>query len=816
MVDAHFMSDVQHVFLIGGSDADATRLEAALRQHGPAPQVLRATTVEEARALLAPLKAVVAIVVSLDAGVPPVSAWRGLLREKGLTAPLLALGDLTDETRITGWLADGADDWLFRPQFAGLTAVLTRLERERAERLAHETIEQRWREGTLELMRLARSPRLHQGELASSLAAINEVAVRGVQASRCGVWLFDDTRSWISLIDLYDARAGKHSSGSKLLVSESREYFDALNAQRMLVVPDVRADARTASLIEQYFGPENIGATIDVGITVRGELKGCLCLEYIGGPYRWHPGEESFAAALADMVSLALESEHRARLEAELAESQKRFRDLFQYSNDSIMLYRVDGDRVVCEDMNPAAELTSGLSRDACIGKTAQELLEPATTSRLETRWDQAIRTRAPILYEHELVLPAGRRWFNTSMVPFLDAQGRVYRLAAITRDVTSVREAEFLQRSLEAQVAESQKNEALARLASHIAHDVNNLLTVVNAHAQRLQDGPTKTTEVAQAILQATGRGRELTQQVLTFGRRRPPERKSLELQPLVRETLKLLEPTAGGVRLRELIGARVPRVMGDTGQLHQVLTNLCTNALQAMGGAGTLTVSLEAVDLDFAFASQHPPLQAGRWVRLTVADTGVGMDDATVRRIFEPFYSTRRDGSGTGLGLAVVQSIVQGHDGAVVVDSRPDAGTTFQVYLPALQEELERPGAGQHLMLVDDHPGMARVSAKLLETLGYRTTVFDDPREALRAFQATPTGFDAVLTDLSMPQMSGEEFTLSLRAVRPTVPVIVSSGMAGELDDAAKERLGINGVLVKPWRLEEAVAALQRALGS
>jgi CheY-like chemotaxis protein/anti-sigma regulatory factor (Ser/Thr protein kinase) len=258
------------------------------------------------------------------------------------------------------------------------------------------------------------------------------------------------------------------------------------------------------------------------------------------------------------------------------------------------------------------------------------------------------------------------------------------------------------------------------------------------------------------------------------------------------------------------------VPKVLGDAGQLYQVLTNLSTNALHAMGGGpGTLTISLEPVDLDFAFAARHPPLQAGRWIRLSVSDTGLGMDETTARRVFEPFFSTREDGTGTGLGLAVVQSIVQGHDGAVLVESDPEKGTTFHVYLPAVQEDLSRPGNGQHLMLVDDHPGMARVSARLLETLGYRTTVFDDPREALAAFRAAPTGFDAVLTDLSMPQMSGEDFTRELRELRPEVPVIVSSGMASELDEEARQRMRIDAVLVKPWRLEEAVAALQRVLG-
>ena len=807
------MSDAQHVLFIGGSDADAKRLDEVLRTSGWPSAIHRARDLDSARQILKELPGLLALIVSLDEGVAGAGAWRILLTEVGLESPLLALGELSQEKIITRWLGEGADDWVFRPHLSGLSAVMTRLERERAERLAHETSEQRWREGTRELMRLARSPRFQSDNLAAALAEINEAAVRGVQASRCGVWLFDEKREWITLIDLFDVRTGRHSSGDRLNVAASRDYFDALHSQRMLVVPDVRADARTASLIESYFGPENIGATIDVGLSLRGELRGCLCLEHTGGAYRWHTGEESFAGALADLVSLALESAERARVEGALRQSERRFRELFSHSNDAIVLYRVDDGHVTGEDMNPTAARMSGLTREMILGKTAREVLEPEEAQKLERRWQQAIDAREAILYEHEIEFPTGRKWLNTSTVPFFDEQGRVFRLASIVRDVSSVREAERLQRSLEAQVAESQKNEALARLASHIAHDVNNLLTVVNAHAQRLQELTGKSAEVAQAILQATARGRELTQQVLTFGRRRPPERKQIDLQTLVRETLKLLEPTAGGVKLRELIGSRVPRVMGDAGQLHQVLTNLCTNALQAMpSGQGTLTITLEGTDVDFEYASLHPPLQAGKWVRLTVADTGVGMDENTTRRIFEPFFSTRRDG--TGLGLSVVHSIVQGHEGAIVVDSAPERGSSFHLFLPAVKEELDRPGAGQHLMLVDDHPGMARVSAKLLETLGYRTSVFDDPREALKAFAADPDEFDAILTDLSMPQMSGEEFTLSLRALRPKVPVIVSSGMAGELDDAARERLGINAVLVKPWRLEEAIAALRRSL--
>ncbi len=811
------MTDTKQVLLVGGSDADAARISEVLKAAGRLCELIRASGPTEAARLLASRPPLLCLIVSLDEGVAGAPTWRRLLDEVGLESPFFALGELSQEPAIARWLAEGAHDWLFRPHLGGLAAVLVRLERERNEAAARESADRRWRESTSELVGLARSARFRGDDLKAALAEINEAGVRGVQAARCGVWLFDDARTTITQLDVFDARTGLHSAGKQVSVAEHRPYFDALRSQRLLSITDVSQDARTQSLMATTFGPAGIGATIDVALRLRGELVGALCLEHVGGARRWHPGEESFAGALADLVSLALEGAERFRAESALLESERRFKDLFEHSNDSIVLYRVEASgRVVCEAMNPAAEIITGLKRETTVGRTAAEVLDPIAAGRLEARWTQAIRAKATIVFEHELNLPVGSRWMNTALVPLLDEQGAVSRLAAISRDVTQSREAEALQRSLESQMAESQKNEALARLASHIAHDVNNLLTVIVAHAQRLQGLPGKGSEVGQAILQATGRGRELTQQVLTFGRRRPPERKPLDLGAIVHETLKLLEPTAGGIMLRELIASRVPRVLADASQLHQVLTNLCTNALQAMpSGSGTLTVTLETAEVDFAFASRHPPLEAGRWVRLTVADTGVGMDETTARRIFEPFFTTRLDGSGNGLGLAVVQSIVQGHDGALVVETEPGRGTAFQVYLRSLPEELSRPGSGQHLMLVDDHPGMARVSARLLETLGYRTTVFDDPREALKAFQASPTGFDAVLTDLSMPQMSGEDFTRSLRELRPEVPVIVSSGMASELDDAARQRLRINAVLVKPWRLEEAVAALQRVLG-
>jgi PAS domain S-box-containing protein len=798
--------------LLVASDDDL----AAVRAGARGVEIFNAGSLDEARTRLATLPPLSAVLLSLGRAPDP-AAWAALLSgTPHAQASLVALVTQAQLPSIARWLEQGGHDWLVVDQPGAMQALFLRLSLARSRDRARAESDERLRLTSAELMLLARSPRFRGNDLDAALAEVTEAGTRGLAVARCGVWLLDDPRQVLTLVDVFDARSGQHARGESLPTASHPNYFATLLDQRLISASNAQEDPRLREFNDQHHLPLGITSVIDVAVRRRGELVGVLCLEHVGPRRQWTTVEEGFAGALADLVSLALEGAERDRVEAALQQTERRFRDLFEHTSDATVLYRValDG-KVFCEDFNPAAEAGSGFKREQLIGRQAHEVVEAGSAQKLAGRFAQAIRTRLPVLYEDSLELPRGTRWYNTAIVPLLDQTGRVDRLAAIARDITAAREAEQLQRRLEAEVAEAQKSEALARLASHIAHDVNNVLTIIVAHAQRLLQLPGKPSEVAQAILQATVRGRELTQQVLTFGRRRPPERKPLDVGEVVRETVALFAATAPSVTMRVELDVHTPRVQGDGAQLHQVVTNLFTNALHAMTqGDGALTVRLAPIDVDYAFARLHPPLQAGQWVRLSVSDTGVGMDESTRRRIFEPFFSTRPEGRGTGLGLAVVQSIVQGHDGAVEVDTTPGQGSTFHVYLPALEEESSRPGSGQHLMLVDDHPGMARVSARLLETLGYRTSVFDDPREALAAFRATPDTYDAVLTDLSMPQMSGEELTRSVREVKPDLPVIVSSGMASELNEQDLERLGFAAVLMKPWRLEEAVSTLKRVL--
>lgn len=798
------------LLLVGGTDDDAGWVHRALAADNGTIRLERLGAHENPRPLLTSTR-FDAILVDLLSARLDAAGWVALLDDVGQRTPLVVVADARQEADVAAWLATGASDWVFRPGLLGLSAVLARLQREAREEAAAEEKERQLREATAALVELARSPVFRGDDLTPMLQEITRRCTKSMGVDRCGVWVYEDERQSLTLLDLFDASTSRHQAGTRLARSEHPVYFETLATSRVLAAANARTDPRTREFADSYFVTEGITSTIDVALRSRSELVGSLCIEHRGPPRRWTAAEEVFASALADVVSLALETAERRRIEAALALSERRFRDIFRYSSDNILLYRVTLEgRVICEDINPAVEQSTGYQRDDVVGREASEVVPPVAAARLNERHQQAIRARMPVVYEHELPLPQGTRVYNTAIIPMLDETGRVQRLASVARDVTAQRMTERLSRQLEGQVAEAQKTEALARLATHVAHDVGSLLSVIEGHAQTLAAGERARRE-PQAILEATGRGRELIDRIATYGRRAPVEKQPLELWPLVEEVLAQVSVRAG--RVQVVIGSREAlRVQGDPAQLHQLLSNLCSSALASMPEGGQLTVGLKLERVSIDFAASHPPLRPGTWARLTVKDTGRGMDETTRRRIFEPYYPSGDERS--GLGLAVAQSVVTGHAGVIFVTSTPGAGSTFEVYLPALDVAEEKPGVGHHLMLVDDHPGMARVSAKLLETLGYRTTVFDDPREALEVFRERPQGFDAVLTDLSMPQMSGEEFTRSLREVRPTLPVIVSSGLATQLDREALERLGIVAVLMKPWRLDEAVATLKRVL--
>lgn len=380
----------------------------------------------------------------------------------------------------------------------------------------------------------------------------------------------------------------------------------------------------------------------------------------------------------------------------------------------------------------------------------------------------------------------------------------------------------------LEGQLREAQKLEALGQLAGGIAHDFNNILTSTLAYTELalLEAEPTaRVREYLEEVLKATHRATDLVRQILTFSRQQKQERRPLRLHVPVGEALKLLRSSLPkSIAIESHLDENAPVVLADSSQVHQVIMNLCTNAAHAMRDrGGRLTVSLESARLDDTAGTETPRLGAGTYARLTITDTGAGMDSATRQRIFEPFFTTKAPGEGTGLGLAVVHGIVEEHEAVIRVHSKVAEGTTFQVFFPedttsapaddVFERSLEL-GRGERILFVDDEGMICDSARHLLQRLGYRVQACCDPLAALQTFASAPDAVDLVITDLTMPHISGVELARRLRLVRPSLPVLLLTGYAGAWTVESVQALGLRGLLAKPLRATALASAIRRAL--
>ena len=446
--------------------------------------------------------------------------------------------------------------------------------------------------------------------------------------------------------------------------------------------------------------------------------------------------------------------------------------------------------------------------------------------------WDQiqaALRARRRFEITYRIVAADGEtKWVCERGHGIIDERGQVTTVEGFIVDITENKRAEQERASLEAQLRQAHKLEAIGTLAGGVAHDFNNILTVILAYND-LADMDTATSEELRQyhgqVRQAGHRARDLVRQILAFGRPSKNERKPLRLQPIIKEALKLLRSTLPATIEMDLhIDDKAPLALADATQIHQVLVNLCTNASHAMQGKpGRLAVSFESWLVDPGFGRSVPDLDPGPYSRLTVRDTGEGIDPETLKHIFEPFFTTKSPGEGTGLGLAVVQGIVREHEGAIAVHSRPGVGTTFEIYFPAVRVELPElrtskadppRGRGEQILVVDDESAICTSMKMILGHLGYRVVAHTVPLEALCSFRENADQFEMVITDLTMPRMTGVELARRVMQLRPGLPVLLMSGFAGTLTGERARALGICGLLTKPIDLPTLAAAVRATL--
>ncbi|MCC7479620.1 PAS domain S-box protein [bacterium] len=388
-------------------------------------------------------------------------------------------------------------------------------------------------------------------------------------------------------------------------------------------------------------------------------------------------------------------------------------------------------------------------------------------------------------------------------------------------RDVTE-------RKRLELQVRQMQKMDAIGTLAGGIAHDFNNILSGILGYSDLLRmelDEDSEARSYLEEVINAGQRARALVQRILTFSRQNSLQRSPQDIRALTQEALKLLRASLpASIRISENYEPGQTQVLADPTELHQIVMNLCTNASHAMAGGGELDVSLRRIKLDADFAAAHPPLLKGPHLLLTIRDNGCGMDQETLQRIFEPFFTTRS--TGTGLGLSVVFGIIKSMGGALTVYSEQGRGSVFNIYLPELgggDEQLypgnadsDLRGHGEHIAVVEDEPALLQLTSRILTRLGYRVSSFASSEEALLAFQAGTTIFDALLTDQTMPGMNGLELIHGVKAVLPGLPVILASGFLHQQIESEASAAGVALLLAKPLVADSLAQAVYKVLNA
>ena len=506
------------------------------------------------------------------------------------------------------------------------------------------------------------------------------------------------------------------------------------------------------------------------------------------------------------------------RKSRELRDSQNRLALIVDSSQDAIIGKNLDG---IVTHWNKGAEHIYGYTAQEMIGRPISVLAPTEKKDEIPTIL-QKIRAGERVEYFESVRVTKDGRSLNVSISvsPIHDAEGKVVGASTIARNITG-------QKKIEDQLRQSQKMEAVGRLAGGVAHDFNNLLGIVTACSELLRSRvDANGLEYVDNIREAAKRGASLTRQLLAFSRRQPVQTQLLDVNERLKEVSKLLRPLMGDdVEIVMLPRSSSAIVEADPGQFDQVVMNLAVNSRDAMPHGGKLIVETGVFDFDEGFAREHPPMTAGRYVMVAISDNGTGMDEATRSRIFEPFFTTKEIGKGSGLGLATVYGIIKQSGGHVWVYSEPGHGTTFKIYLPSAEEKLNG-GVESHdetlpvsregvtILLVEDDPMMRRLTRKMLEEHGYRVLEAEDGRSALEVIASSAAPIDLTLTDVVMKGMNGPELVLRLIESNPGMKVVYMSGYTGELVAHQGFDTGIR-LLEKPFTRVDLLKTIDAALG-
>ncbi len=511
-----------------------------------------------------------------------------------------------------------------------------------------------------------------------------------------------------------------------------------------------------------------------------------------------------------------------------LQEKEEKYRALFQQSTHSIILY--DPETRLPVEFNDPANKNLGYTRKE-FEKLKMEDYSLTSLEEIQARVQETI-DRGQISFETRHKRKDGRIRDIVVNARSICIGGRTY-LLTLLNDITEIKKTDTERIQLEKQLRQSQKMESLGTLAGGIAHDFNNILGVILGYGElALMELPdTSENPIRQnveSLLKAVNRAKELVRQILTFSRQTEESRRPINVNTIVKETLKLLRSTLPtSIDIKQNIVGESNLVLGTPTQIQQVIMNLCTNALHAMGGnRGTLTVDIQAMDVKdkvvkadmVAFKEMEP----GPYLLISVGDTGHGISPGILEQVFDPYFTTKQPGEGTGLGLSMVHGIIKNYKGNIAINSQMGNGTQVKVWFPTVDTALEPeeeefqilPLGKEKILMVDDEEELLKSNRQILEQLNYSVATCSSSMAALEIFRETPEDFDLILTDMSMPEMTGLQLTEEVFKIRPDIPIILCTGFSEFIDAKEAKAIGIKEFLMKPVDKQTLANIIRKAL--
>ena len=654
-------------------------------------------------------------------------------------------------------------------------------------------------------------PSIAKGDMDTLASQLTEITAGVMNVERVGFWLFEGPGKDLVCTDQFLLSNGIHTAGDILRRDEYINEFMEFEKAKHIASDNPMSDSRLTGY-RRYFTLNRVTALLDAVIRSGGENIGVLCFEHVNRLHHWEQDEISFACQVADQIAIAFSNRRRHE-----SDSEKRL--LASAIDQAVEAILITDNAGVIQYVNPAFQSIAGYTNTEIIGSS----LEILKSGGHEKNYYLAILKelisgtvwKGRVEYRRK---NGGTFIADGGVSPVLNNQGTLSNFVGVFRDITE-------DLKLDEKFRQTQKMEAIGALAGGIAHDFNNILFPMTGYAEMLmEDLPENSPlqENVNEILTAAHRAKDLVGQILSFSRKDTQEKKAIRVQPIVKEVLKLIRASLPStIDILRDIDVDCPPVLADPVQIHQVIMNLATNAFHAMEErGGILSVSLKTQRGGFNEAGMNA---STLYVCLKISDTGYGIESSTLNRIFEPYFTTKEMGKGTGLGLSVVHGIIQSHGGEIFVDSLPGKGTTFSVLLPSLKDEMKKTvqtesvqpvGGNEKILLVDDEENICTMSKKMLERLGYFVTVKNSGHEALETFQSAPSRFDLVITDMTMPKMTGDRLSKKLLAIKPDLPIIICTGYSERIDEQSAKEIGVKGFLFKPLVKSDLDAEIRRVI--